>query len=64
MIDCPLGPLPILCDEAGIALPGQHGAKLEYSVGEMPTITVTFDVDGILVRCDKSPGQFELHQRF
>ena len=38
--------LPLLCDEAGIALPGQCRVTLTHANKELPRVTVEFEVDG------------------
>ncbi len=40
----------LLCDDAGAPLPMQGRVVLDQSVAEETTITVTFHVDGDLVR--------------
>lgn len=40
----------VLCDDEGEILPSQRATILETGVGELPTITVTFAVDGDSIR--------------
>lgn len=40
----------LLCDDQGEPLPMQHRVILDQAVGEGSTITVTFHIDGVLVR--------------
>lgn len=42
----PLGACPALFDEAGNLLPSQTGCSVSARVGEPPSVTVSFMVDG------------------
>jgi hypothetical protein len=48
--------LPVLCDEQGAPLPMQRNVVLKHGIGEGPTITVTFVIDGRCLHAEALPA--------
>jgi len=46
----PGGKAVVLCDDDGVMLPQQTRVILENGIGELPTITATFVIDGKINR--------------
>lgn len=49
------GPVPMLCDEAGVALPNQRAVKVDARVKAPTVVTAEFVVDGVDVVLDGVP---------